>query len=128
MHSDPEATAALLLQLAGVVKITSVSPGAANFVSKTNNGKKLAQTGVAIQLICFGLFSVIAVRFNFTSKRFAAAFEERLTNVNEKYCTIDGGDHRLKKNWQALLRITNIASAGILVSHRVLSSHFLNIC
>jgi hypothetical protein len=95
-------------------------------VSKANSGKRIAQTGVAIQLICFGLFSVIAIRFNFTSKRFAVAFEERLTNINEKYCTIDGGDHKLKKNWEAILRVTNIASVGILVSKCFPSSHSPN--
>jgi hypothetical protein len=62
------------------------------------------------------LFTIIAIRFNFISKRFAASFEERLTNINEKYCTIDGGDRKLKKNWQAILRVTNIASFLILVS------------
>jgi len=106
---------ALLLQLWGAVQITSVSPGAANAVSKANKGKKIAQTGVVIQLICFGLFTIIAIRFNFTSKRFITSFEERLTDINEKYCTIDGGDHKLKKNWQAILRVTNIACGLILI-------------
>lgn len=106
---------ALLLQLWGAVKITSVNAGSSNASSAASQGKKIAQAGVAIQLLCFGLFSVIAVRFNFTSKRFAASFNERLTNINEKYCTIDGGDRPLKRNWQAILRVTNIASAGILI-------------
>jgi RTA1 like protein len=106
---------ALLLQLWGAVEITSVTPGAQDAVSKANKGKKIAQIGVAVQLACFGLFSIIAVRFNFTSKRFAAGFEERLTNINEKYCTIDGTDHKLKRNWQAILRVTNIASLCILI-------------
>jgi hypothetical protein len=106
---------ALLLQLWGAVQITSVTPGAADAVSKANKGKKIAQIGVAIQLACFGLFSIIAVRFNFTSKRFATSFEERLTNINEKYCTIDGTNHKLKKNWQDILWVTNIASLCILI-------------
>ncbi len=84
-----QALVALLLQLWGAVQITSVTPGAANAISKANKGKRIAQIGVAIQLACFGLFSIIAVRFNFTSK--------------------------LKKNWQAILRVTNVASACILI-------------
>ncbi|PMD23042.1 RTA1 like protein [Hyaloscypha hepaticicola] len=106
---------ALVFQLWGAVQITSVTPGAADAASKAKKGKKIAQIGVAIQLICFGLFSIIAVRFNFTSKRFATSLEERLTNINEKYCTIDGTDHKLKKNWQHILRVTNIASLCILI-------------
>jgi hypothetical protein len=115
LHINSKALVALLLQLWGAVQITSVTPGQADAVSKANKGKKIAQIGVAIQLACFGLFSIIAVRFNFTSKRFAIAFEQRLTNINEKYCTIDGTDHKLKKNWQAILRVTNIASLCILI-------------
>ena len=61
-----------------------------------------------LELICFGLFSIIAIRFNFTSKRFKNSFDERLSNTNEKYCTVDGGAYKLKKNWRAILRITNI--------------------
>lgn len=107
---------ALLLQLFGAVQITTVTAGSHDAASKLSRGKRIAQTGVAIQLICFGLFSVIAVRFNFTSKRFATQFEERLGDtVGEKYCSIDGSEKKLKPNWQAILRVTNFASAMILV-------------
>jgi RTA1 like protein len=112
----------------GAVQITSISPGAANAVSNANEGKRIAQIGVVIQLVCFGLFTIIAIRFNFTSKRFAASFEERLTNINEKYCTIDGGNRKLKKNWQAILRVTNIASFLILVSKGLNASSLRKIC
>ncbi len=107
---------ALLIQLFGTVKITSISPTDPNLAADAKKGKKIAQIGVAIQLACFGLFSVIAIRFNFTSKKFAAGFEQRLSNIEEKYCTIDGGEKRLKKNWQAILRCVNVASLMILVS------------
>jgi len=107
---------ALLLQLWGAVQITTVTAGSHDAASKLSRGKRIAQTGVAIQLICFGLFSVIAVRFNFTSKRFATQFEERLGDtVGEKYCSIDGSEKKLKPNWQAILRVTNFASAMILI-------------
>jgi hypothetical protein len=107
---------ALLLQLYGAVQITTVTAGSHDAASKLKRGKKIAQIGVAVQLICFGLFSIIAVRFNFTSKRFAAQFEERLGDtMGEKYCSIDGSEKKLKRNWQAILRVTNFASAMILV-------------
>jgi len=99
------------------VKITSVDPTGPDAKSKANNGKIMAQIGVAIQLGCFGLFSMIAIRFNFTAKRFNASFEQRLSNLNEKYCTIDGKPRKLKKNWQAIPHVTNVACAGILGSH-----------
>lgn len=98
------------------MKITSLDANDPNLASKASAGKKIAQIGVAVQMVCFGLFSIIAVRFNFTSKRFAASFNERLSNTNEKLVSIDGSEKLLKRNWQALLRVTNFASAMILVS------------
>lgn len=116
---------ALLLQLWGTVQITTVSATDPNAPSKLSRGKKIAQTGVAIQLICFGLFSVIAIRFNFTSKRFAEQFEQRLGDTKgEKYCSIDGSEKKLKPNWRAILRVTNFASIMILVSDEALSNYF----
>ncbi len=114
-------TVALLLQLFGDVRISSIDPTDPNAVSKAKKGKKIAQIGVAIQLVCFGLFIFIAIRFNFTSKRFIPAFEQRLSTLDEttgkpsKYVRIDDQEPLLKKNWQAILRVTNIASLCILV-------------
>jgi hypothetical protein len=74
------------------------------------------RAGVAVQLICFGFFAVIALRFNFIAGRFDVAFNERVTTtVNEKYCKVDGAERPFKKNWRVLLRVTNIATAAILV-------------
>lgn len=112
---------ALLLQLWGAVQITTVTLGTHDAQTKLNRGKRIAQTGVAIQLICFGLFAIIALRFNFTSKRFATQFKDRLGDTKgEKYCSIDGSEKKLKPNWQAILRVTNFASAMILVRRRKL--------
>lgn len=107
---------ALLTQLLGAVELTTIDANDPKFASKTKTGEKIAQVGVAIQLVCFGLFSIIAIRFNFTSKRFAASFNERLSNTNEKPVSIDGSEKLLKRNWQAILRVTNFASVMILVS------------
>jgi hypothetical protein len=104
-----------MLQLVGAVIITSVNAGDADAKSKANRGKAIAEIGVAVQLICFGLFSVIAVRFNFTSKRFKKSFDERY-NINEgKFFVLEGGNRRLKTSWQTILRVTNFASVCILV-------------
>lgn len=76
--------------------------------------------GVAIQLACFGLFTIIAIRFNFISRRFDSDFDSRICNDNEKYVTIDGGARKLRKDWRALLRVTNVACGCILVSSKPL--------
>ncbi|KAF4637771.1 hypothetical protein G7Y89_g290 [Cudoniella acicularis] len=125
---------ALFLQLIGTVIVTSVTTGTSDAVSKANKGKRIAQIGVAVQLAFFGLFSIIAVRFNFTSKRFSKAFEERLSlqavgsgsaegeeeggegsSKSVKYVRVDGRERLVKRNWQAILRVTNIASVLILI-------------
>jgi hypothetical protein len=107
---------ALFIQLIGAVTVASIDPTDPNAQSKANKGKTIALIGLGVQISCFGLFSIIAVRFNFTSKRFAAAFEDRITgSLDEKYCTIDGGERKLKRNWPALLRCVNTACILILV-------------
>ncbi|KAJ5150161.1 RTA1 like protein-domain-containing protein [Penicillium atrosanguineum] len=104
---------ALLLQLGGAVIITSVSPDDNNAADKLNRGKHIAQAGVIIQLAAFGLFSIAAVRFNFTSKRFSKTIHDRYESFGEKEYVIDGV---LKnKHWPALLRAVNITTILILV-------------
>lgn len=72
-------------------------------------------------MACFGLFSIIAIRFNFTSRRFTSEFQRRITLPNdseskdEKYVMIDGAEKRLKPNWQALLHVVNITCVLILI-------------
>ena len=119
---------ALFVQLIGAVTVASIDPTDSDAQSKANKGKTIALVGLGIQISCFGLFSVIAVRFNFTSKRFVAGFESRITgSINEKYCTIDGGDRKLKRNWPALLRCVNIACLLVLVRKLQLIS-FYQVC
>src|ERR1700684_2697175 len=47
-----------------------------------NQGKRIEQVGVAVQLLCFGVFTVIAIRFNFIAKRFTEDFESRISNTD----------------------------------------------
>ncbi|KAJ5175890.1 RTA1 like protein-domain-containing protein [Penicillium canariense] len=104
---------ALLLQLGGAVMITSVDPGDVDGADKLDRGKHIAQAGVIIQLAAFGLFSLAAARFNFTSKQFFATMRERYERFGEKDYIIDG----IAKNrhWPALLRVVNLTSLLILV-------------
>jgi hypothetical protein len=107
---------ALFIQLIGAVIVASINPTDSDAQSQANKGKIIALIGLGVQISCFGLFSVIAVRFNFTSKRFEAAYKDRITgSLDEKYCTIDEGERKLKRNWPALLRCINIACLLILV-------------
>ncbi|KAK9311788.1 RTA1 like protein-domain-containing protein [Lipomyces starkeyi] len=88
---------ALLLQLAGAVI-------------------DIAITGIATQLLCFGLFSIVAIRFNFISKQFHKEFEDKVGGVeDEKYFTVNSSNRKLKKNWKALLRVMNIVCMLILI-------------
>ncbi|KAJ5604514.1 RTA1 like protein-domain-containing protein [Penicillium lagena] len=104
---------ALLLQLGGAVMIASVSPTDTHAARTLNTGKRVAQVGVIIQLAAFGLFSVAAVRFNFTSKRFDKSLGDRYESVGEKEYRIDGRTR--DKHWPALLRVVNLTSFLILI-------------
>lgn len=105
---------ALLLQLSGAVIISSVDPGDPNGVDKLDRGKRIAQAGVIIQLVAFGLFAVATVRFNFTSRRFSKRLGQRFENAGEKYYRVNGIVKH--KHWPALLRVVNLSTLLILVS------------
>lgn len=105
---------ALFLQLVGAVMISSVDSSDTDVASKLNRGKHIAQAGVIVQLIAFGLFSVAAVRFNFTSKRFTKTIHERYEMFGERDYIVDGITK--KKHWPALLRVVNLTTLLILVS------------
>ncbi|KAJ6100173.1 hypothetical protein N7467_001708 [Penicillium canescens] len=104
---------ALLLQLIGAVMISSVDSTDIDAQDKLDRGKHIAQAGVIIQLAAFGLFAVAAVRFNFTSKRFAKSLSERYEDLGEKEYIIDG--IAKNKHWPALLRVVNLTTILILV-------------
>lgn len=108
---------ALMLQLVGAVMISSVSTTDKGAASKIDKGKAIAQAGVIIQLAAFGLFSVAAVRFNFTSKRFSKELGERYERVDEKKYSIGGIVKN--KHWPALLRVVNITTLLILVNNNL---------
>jgi hypothetical protein len=94
--------------------ISSVEATDKDAKDKLDTGKHVAQAGVIIQLVAFGLFAVAAVRFNFTSKRFTRSLSERYEKVGEKGYIIDGVVK--DNNWPALLRVVNLTTILILVS------------
>jgi hypothetical protein len=111
---------ALFLQLIGAVMLSSTDATDANAQEKINRGKDIALIGTIVQLAAFGLFTFVAVRFNFTSKRFEkSVYQEYENNSN----TADEHTLQMERrprntNWRALLRVVNIATVLILVCPR----------
>ncbi|KAH8698587.1 RTA1 like protein [Talaromyces proteolyticus] len=105
---------ALLLQLAGAVIISGTQATDKDAQKKINNGKGIAQAGVVVQLAAFGLFSIIAVRFNFTSKRFKKSAHEQFPDEeNDRTLQMDTAPKQ--KHWPAILRVVNLVSGLILI-------------
>lgn len=108
-----------MLQLVGAVMIAGTSITDSNYLEKVHRGKYIALSGVSVQLLAFGLFSVIAVRFHIIAKRFKDSVQKRLTRIpgDEKYVTVEGIEGRkLRPNWEMLLYAINISCALIMVS------------
>jgi hypothetical protein len=108
---------ALFVQLVGAIVVTSVNITDSDAQTKLNRGKNIALVGLGVQIACFGLFSIIAVRFHFTSKRFESDFKARTagSTTDEKYYFVEDKERRLKTNWPALLLCVNAACILILV-------------
>jgi hypothetical protein len=104
---------ALLLQLGGAVLITSADGTSSNAKDKFDHGRNIALVGVIVQLIAFGLFSIAAFRFNFTSKRFAKSVGEQFEMLETSGAR--SGGLRKSDNWNALLRVVNLSTLMILV-------------
>jgi hypothetical protein len=107
---------AFLIQLIGAVIVSGTKTTDANAQSKFSKGKNIALAGLATQIACFGLFSIIALRFNFTSNRFRTEFlENTKSEPGDKYFAVEGQKRKFKNHWQALLRVVNIVCTLILV-------------
>lgn len=90
---------ALMLQLVGAVMIAGTSPTDSNAKSKLKKGKDLALVGVWVQIAAFGLFSIIAARFHFTSRRFKAELEDKMVRTpGQKMVTLQGSDRKFRPN------------------------------
>ncbi|KAL4920930.1 RTA1 like protein-domain-containing protein [Aspergillus aurantiobrunneus] len=105
--------AALMLQLIGAVMITSGNGTSQEDINTFNRGRDLALVGVVVQIVAFGIFTIAAIRFNFTSKAFVKAGNEPLQAQNEFSMVVQ--DKPRKSDWQYLLRAVNFSTAMILI-------------
>ncbi|KAF5024655.1 hypothetical protein F66182_3277 [Fusarium sp. NRRL 66182] len=94
----------LLFQLVAAVFIAGTDPTDSNAESKLNLGKILGLIGVSIQIAGFGLFTVSAIRFHFTSRQLSDSF------VRENQ-----HKHGIVKNWKTLLWVVNASCLLILI-------------
>ncbi|KAL4935668.1 hypothetical protein BDV06DRAFT_234117 [Aspergillus oleicola] len=107
---------ALLLQLVGAVMITSGNGNSQDDIDTFNRGRDLALGGVIVQIIAFGIFTIAAIRFNFTSKAFVKpASHEPLHMHGEGDSTVSLQEKPKNENWQHLLRAVNFATIMILI-------------
>jgi predicted permease len=106
----------LRVELIGAVLISATQVTDSNYLNKINKGKDLASAGVIIQLVAFGLFTLVGIRFHFVSKRFINEFKRRFqTNPGDKFITLEGSGRKFRSQWRQLLYAVNIACAMILV-------------
>ncbi|WZH49720.1 RTA1 like protein-domain-containing protein [Fusarium acuminatum] len=95
----------LLLQLIAAVLIAGTDPTEHDAKTKLNLGKTLGLVGVSTQIAGFGLFTIAAIRFHFTSRRLSGEFA-RQNQVK----------HGITKKWTTLLIVVNVSCLLILVS------------
>lgn len=75
--------------------------------SSLNKGKATVLIGLAVQLVAFGFFSVIGIRFNIQSRHFRQVPDANRIAGNRKT--------PINPNWMGLLIALNIACGLILV-------------
>ncbi|KAL4881014.1 RTA1 like protein-domain-containing protein [Aspergillus karnatakaensis] len=104
---------ALLMQLVGAVMITSGNGNSQEDIDTFNRGRDLALGGVIVQIIAFGIFTVAAVRFNFTSKKFIKAEFSPLVEGDDSAMSVQ--DKPRKPEWPHLLHCVNFSTGMILI-------------
>ncbi|KAF5662693.1 RTM1-like protein [Fusarium heterosporum] len=94
----------LLLQLVAAILIAGTDPTEHDAKSKLNLGKTLGLVGVSTQIAGFGLFTVAAIRFHFTSRTLSGDFAKQ---NQEK--------HGIIKKWTTMLIVVNASCLLILI-------------
>ncbi|KAI0841673.1 RTA1-domain-containing protein [Hypoxylon sp. FL0890] len=107
---------ALFVQLIGAVSVSSTQATDEDAANKLKIGKDIALGGLAIQMGAFGLFTVIAARFHFTSQRFEANLKWRLEEADGgKAVFVKGTSKKLNPNWRHLLYALNVSCILVLI-------------
>ncbi|KAL4949034.1 RTA1 like protein-domain-containing protein [Aspergillus filifer] len=106
---------ALLLQLAGAVMITSSNGTSQEDIDSFERGRDLALGGVIVQIIAFGIFTIAAIRFNFTSRAFVKGIHEALPMQGDSDLTTSLQEKPRNENWQQLLHAVNFSTILILI-------------
>lgn len=86
------------------VLISGTDPTESNAKEKVDLGKRLGLAGVSTQIAGFGLFTVAAVRFHFTTRKLSGDF----VKMNQ-------AKHGIIKDWKAFLLVVNASCLLILV-------------
>ncbi|KAI5460590.1 RTA1 like protein-domain-containing protein [Mariannaea sp. PMI_226] len=94
----------LLLQLIAALLISGTNPTDSNAQQKINLGKDLGLAGVGVQLAGFGLFSIAAARFHFSSRK-----------VDTDFARMNMTKHGIQTNWTTLLWVVNASCVLILI-------------
>ncbi|KAL4785897.1 RTA1 like protein-domain-containing protein [Aspergillus varians] len=104
---------ALMLQLIGALMITSGKHTTQADIDNFNRGRDLALIGVIVQIAAFGIFTVAAIRFNFTSKMFVGVASQPLYDQDSFSMAVQ--DKPKKSDWHHLLRAVNVSTVMILI-------------
>ncbi|KAI1769183.1 RTA1-domain-containing protein [Hypoxylon sp. FL1150] len=108
--------AALLVQLIGAVLVSTTQVTDNNAANKLNLGKNIALAGLAIQIAAFGLFTIIAVRFHFTSRQFEASLRSKYEDGGSgSAVVVKGSSQKINPNWRRLLYAINVSCGFILI-------------
>jgi RTA1 like protein len=110
---------AFVLQCLGAILVSSTQTTDKDAQSKLDNGKKIVLGGLGVQIACFGIFMIVSVRFNFTSRLFSGANDQKDMNLRDRKNKL------LKSDWWNLLRVVNFGCLLILVSSNM--SYFTKI-
>ncbi|KAL4808810.1 RTA1 like protein-domain-containing protein [Aspergillus unguis] len=116
---------ALFLQLTGAVMISSANGNTQDDIDNFDRGQNLALVGVIVQIAAFGVFTIAAIRFNFTSKAFVNAVSELMDlnargEIRATGAALDRGHGQdivkpWRSDWQHLLRCVNLSTILILI-------------
>ncbi|KAI1412932.1 RTA1-domain-containing protein [Hypoxylon sp. FL1857] len=107
---------ALLVQLIGAVSVSGTRATDKDAANKLKIGKDVALVGLAIQMGAFGLFTIIAARFHFTSQQFEASLKWRLEEAGSgKAVLVKGTSKKINPNWRHLLYALNVSCILILI-------------